>query len=296
MPSQPFFLPNKKLLTADEISVLVSTFVSLGIRKIRLTGGEPLLRKDFKTIVELISLNNIALHLTTNGYYLNEHIETLSRHISSINISLDTLKKNKFSQITHRNAFERTLRNIDLCLENGLQVKLNVVIIRNTNHEEIIDFVNLTRNYPVEVRFIEFMPFQGNQWKLTDTFSHDEILETIKTQYEIQPLPGNQNLTAKKFAVKGWPGSIGIISTVSKPFCSNCNRIRVTADGKLKTCLFGLKEYDLKSYLNDSNALKQFIIQSLSEKQFSYGGLSPMTKNTHTSLYNKNRSMTAIGG
>lgn len=179
MPSQPVFLPNKKLLTTDEISVLTATFVSLGIGKIRLTGGEPLLRKDFDQITERISQLNVSLHLTTNGYFLNDHIDTLSHHFSSINISLDTLQKDQFSQITHRKAFERTLRNIELCLGKELIIKLNVVVIRNINHKEIVDFVKLTREYPIEVRFIEFMPFRGNRWKLADTFSQNEIIETI---------------------------------------------------------------------------------------------------------------------
>lgn len=296
MPYQPVFLPNRKLLTSEEISVLSSVFVSLGIRKIRLTGGEPLLRRDFKTIVELISRKNVPLHLTTNGYYLDEHINTLKQHFSSINISLDTLRKDQFSRITHRNAFERILRNIDQCLGKELKIKMNVVVIRNFNHKEIVDFVKLTRDYPIEVRFIEFMPFRGNRWKLADTFSHNEIIETIKTQYQIESLIGNQNQTAEKFAVKGWQGSIGIISTVSKPFCGGCNRIRVTAEGKLKNCLFGLKEYDLRPFLNDPVALKQFILQSLIEKHSSHGGLAPMVQDSKISSYSKNRCMTAIGG
>lgn len=296
MPSQPAFLPDKKLLTPDEISVLISAFVSLGIGKIRLTGGEPLIRKDFKKIVEIISKYNVSLHLTTNGYYLNEHIDTISKYFSSVNISLDTLKKDIFSRITHRNAFERILQNIDQCLNKGLKIKVNIVVIRNVNHKEIIDFVNLTRDYPIEVRFIEFMPFRGNQWKLDDTISHNEILETIQLKYPLLPIQDHHNQTAEKYRIKDWKGSIGIISTVSKPFCSYCNRIRVTAEGKLKNCLFGFEEFDLKPYLNDFSTLKQYIIKSLDKKHFSHGGLEPMAKTTDASLYRTNRSMTAIGG
>lgn len=297
MPAQPVFLPNKKLLTADEISTLSEVFVSLGVSKIRLTGGEPLLRKDFQQIVEHISRHDVSLHLTTNGYYLDEHIEILGNYFSSVNISLDTLRKDQFSKITQQNAFERTLQNIDLCLDKGLPVKLNVVVIRNVNHNEIIDFVKLTRYYPIEVRFIEFMPFRGNQWKLADTFSRNEIIETIENKFPIEAVENTHNQTAEKFAIKEWAGSIGIISTVSKPFCSECNRIRITAEGKLKNCLFGLKEYNLKPYLNDPAVLKQFILQSLTEKHFSHGGHTPMARSQQAATsYSQNRSMTAIGG
>ncbi len=297
MPSQPVFLPNKKLLTADEISILSEVFVSLGVSKIRLTGGEPLLRKDFQQIVKHISRHDVSLHITTNGYYLNDHIEILSHYFSSVNISLDTLRKDQFSKITQRNAFERILQNIDLCLHKGLHVKLNVVVIRNVNHNEIIDFVKLTRDYPIEVRFIEFMPFRGNQWKLADTFSHNEIIEAIESKFLIETVENTRNQTAEKYAIKGWAGSIGMISTVSKPFCTECNRIRITAEGKLKNCLFGLKEYNLKPYLNNPAVLKQFILQSLAEKHFSHGGHNPIAKSKHAAIsYGQNRSMTAIGG
>ncbi len=296
MPSHPVFMPNKKLMTAKEISILTSVFVSLGINKIRLTGGEPLLRKDFDSIVEMISYNNVSLHLTTNAYFLDKHINTLHKHFSSINISLDSLRKERFIEITQRNALEKTLRNIDLCLKEELKIKLNVVVRRNVNHDEIADFVLLTRDYPVEVRFIEFMPFQGNQWKLEDTYPHEEIIKTLQRLYPIESIQKDPDQTAEKYKVKDWQGHIGIISTVSKPFCENCNRIRVTSEGKLKTCLFGLKEYDLKPYLNDAVSLKQFISQSLHEKHYSYGGHTPLAEDNVPLSYYKNRSMTAIGG
>lgn len=296
MPAHPVFLPTKNLLTAPEISDLVTAFVSLGIKKIRLTGGEPLIRRDFDQIVKLISQHNVSLHLTTNGFYLDEHIDLVKKHFSSVNISLDTLRKDKFQQITQRNALEKTLQNIDLCLQKGIKTKLNVVIMRDVNHAEINSFVNLTRDHPLEIRFIEFMPFKGNQWQLHNTLTRDEIIRLIQSRHKIEILRNQPNQTAERFAVKGWPGSIGLISTVSRPFCESCNRIRLTAEGKVKNCLFGLKEFDLKPLLNNPHKLRQKIVQSLMEKHYSHGGLEPLSQSPQARDYTKNRSMTAIGG
>lgn len=296
MPSQPVFMPDKNILDGEEIDKLTSTFVALGIRKVRLTGGEPLIRKDFDSIVKKISRYNASLHLTTNGYYLDKHILILKKYFSSINISLDTLQKDKFIYITQRNALEQILRNIDLCLQKEIPVKLNVVVKRNFNHDELGEFMLLTRDFPVEVRFIEFMPFRGNQWKLEDTFSHQEIILSLKEKFPIEAIQKNQNETAEKYRVKDWPGQIGIISTVSKPFCESCNRLRITAEGKLKNCLFGLKEYDLRPYLNNQESLEKNILESLGEKHLAHGGLDPLTQNSETSGYDQNRCMTSIGG
>jgi cyclic pyranopterin phosphate synthase len=296
MPARPVYMQYENLLSADQISLLTSSFVSLGIRKIRLTGGEPLLRGDFETIVERIFQQEATLHLTTNGYYLDKYLDTLETYFSSINISLDTLDKKQFSQITQRNAFEHIFQNIELCISKGVKIKLNVVVIRHVNHHEILDFIDLTRNFPLEVRFIEFMPFRGNQWSLENTFTHREILEVAESRHTIDSLYATAHETAQKYRVKGWSGSFGIISTISKPFCSDCNRIRITADGKLKTCLFGLKEYDLKPYLNNPEILKQQIRESLLEKHSAHGGLTPMAMDSENVFYNKNRCMTSIGG
>ena len=297
MPVNPVFMPKDRLMSASEIELLASTFVQLGIKKIRLTGGEPLFRKDFDDILKRLARLNVPINITTNGYYLNEHINLIKKNIHSVNISLDTLKPEKFRLITQRNAFERTLENIDLALSHNIRTKINVVLVKNINDEEIPDFIRLTLRYPVEVRFIEFMPFKGNKWQLEQTFSRNEILDRIRNSFIIEPLIGEKHQTSEDFRVIHAHGTFGIISTVTKPFCDSCNRIRITADGKLKNCLFGLDEFDLRPYLKDAVALEQIIRKGILQKHRQYGGHPPMNiPKAEKYTYADNRTMTAIGG
>lgn len=297
MPVNPVFMKKDKLLPAEEIERLVRVFVKLGIKKIRLTGGEPLFRKDFDDILQRLAKLRIPITLTTNGYYLNEHIDLIEENIHLVNISLDTLHPERFRLITQRNAFERTLENIDLALSRNLRIKINVVVVKNINDDEIPDFIRLTLQYPIEVRFIEFMPFKGNQWQLAQTFTRNEILDRIRNSFSINPLINDRHQTSENFRVADAPGTFGIISTVTKPFCEGCNRIRVTADGKLKNCLFGLDEFDLRPFLNDPNTLEQVIRNAILQKHERFGGHPPMNITPAGNYtYAENRTMTAIGG
>lgn len=296
MPSNPVFMPHKNILSRKEINILSRELVDLGITKIRLTGGEPLFRKDFAEILTDIAQLPVSLHLTTNGYFIDQHIHLLKENIQSVNVSLDTLRKDRFQQITQRNAFERTLKNIDLMLEAGIKTKLNVVVVRNVNEDEISEFIALTEKNPIEVRFIEFMPFSGNRWKLAQTFSQKEILEVIRQKHIILPIEKEENQTAQRFRVEGNKGSFGIISTVSHPFCGDCNRLRITADGKIKNCLFSAGETELRSLIDKPDELRKCISDILSRKHFAHGGKAPMNQAEYDPAYSNNRSMTAIGG
>lgn len=296
MPVNPFFRPSNNLLTIDEIDLLCDVFVSMGINKIRITGGEPLARKDFPEIVNRISKYNIPLYLTTNGMMLHRYIDLISDKFMSVNISLDTLQNERFVSITRHNAFTKVVQNINLLLSNNIPLKLNMVLLRGINHDEIPDFIKLTLDYPVEVRFIEFMPFRDNAWELTKSYTRGEIIKQITSKYSIERLENDASKTANLFRVKNAPGRFGIIATVSHPFCEYCNRLRVTADGKFKNCLFDTKEYDLRAFIPVREKLKEIIHKAVQKKKFQHGGNNPIIQTGESDEYAMNRSMTAIGG
>lgn len=291
------FMPNQMLMQAFEIDKLAHEFVKNGVTKIRLTGGEPLVRKDAAQIIELLAKYPVELTLTTNGYLLDEYIEVLKKAgVKSLNISLDTLNKSSFENITKRNAFDKVIKNIQLMVENNFHVKVNAVIIRGVNDHEINQFVEWTKDFPVHVRFIEFMPFTGNKWNDEQMFSFKEIINTIEQNYSIIKLKDDANATAKKYKVLNHFGTFAIISTMSAPFCSSCNRMRLTADGKMKNCLFSKGEIDLLSALRADENITPLIKQCLFQKEESLGGqFTSATEKIDTAKL-QNRSMISIGG
>ena len=296
MPSNPVFLPHSNVLNLLEIDSLVDSFIALGVNKVRLTGGEPMVRPDFDAIAATLAKKPVSLHLTTNGYFIDEHIAAISECFDSVNVSLDTLKKERFKTITQRNAFDRTLKNIDLLLSKNIPTKVNVVLVRNINDDEIYDFVELTRRLPLEVRFIEFMPFNGNRWNLAQAVPQAEIIRRIEEKYAIEMFDRKVHQTAQKLRVKGSKGVFGLISTVSQPFCADCNRIRITADGKIKNCLFSQHETDIRHLIDDPARLAKAMAEEIQKKHYSYGGKAPMTNSDSQQQYTLNRTMTAIGG
>lgn len=284
-------------MTADEIDTIVSVFIQEGVKKIRLTGGEPLVRKDAKEIIQRLAKYHVEMAITTNGVFVHEFIETFKEAgIHSVNVSLDSLKKEKNLSITQRDEFEKVNGNIKLLLENDFHVKVNVVVMKNVNEDEITDFVEWTKQQPVHVRFIEFMPFAGNQWSNEKVFSHSEILELISSKYDFVKLDGHKNDTAKKYSVPGYKGTFAIISSMSQPFCSGCNRMRLTTDGKMKNCLFSKNEVDILGALRNGLDILPLIKQCVTDKEEAMGGqFAAVYKNTDASKIN-NRSMIAIGG
>jgi molybdenum cofactor biosynthesis protein A len=301
MPEEGIKLtPKPHLMTADEIVSIAETFVNLGVTKIRLTGGEPLVRKDAKDIILRLGKLNLNLTLTTNGILVPEFIEVFKEAgIKTINISIDSLVKEKFNAVTRRNYFDTVQKNIDLLLQEKFNVKLNIVLIKSFNDNEIIDFINLTKNKNVQVRFIEFMPFSGNQWDKSKLVSYAEIIEKVQSEFkliDIERLQDASNDTAKNYKIRDHIGSFAIISSVTNPFCSTCNRIRLTADGKLKNCLFSNSEIPLLKTLRAGESILPLIHQNLIAKKAIRAGMDDDLKFQNPDLFSQNRSMIAIGG
>lgn len=242
--------PKSNLLTLEEIALLAEIFVEQGVRKIRLTGGEPTIRSDLVDIIkQLKSIPQLEqVGITTNGLVLTRNLVKYQiAGLDALNISLDTLKPEKFEKITRRKGFEKVVAGIDLAVQLGFKPKLNCVVMKNFNDDELCDFVEWTRDRNVDVRFIEYMPFSGNRWQTEKLMPFNQMLSTIKTQFpDINELPNGPNDTSKAFKVDGFQGQIGFITSMTEHFCGSCNRLRLTADGNLKVCLFGNKEVSLR--------------------------------------------------
>lgn len=298
MPEEDYaFTPQARLMQSGEIEQLARIFIANGVDKIRLTGGEPLVRKDAPAIIEALSDLPVQLSMTTNGFRIGDMLpEIIRARFSSINISLDTLQAEKFARITRRDYFDRVRRNIDLLLERQIRTKINVVVMKGLNDDEILDFVELTRFLPVEVRFIEFMPFSGNRWTSNKVLTYRQLMDLISGVYEIEPLGRDPHDTTKHFTVKGHAGKIGIISTMTAPFCADCNRMRLTADGKLKNCLFSKGETDLLSTLRKGEDVLPLIRRCIRSKARALGGQLVEDYKEIKAGSLKNRSMITIGG
>ncbi len=298
MPEEEYeFTPASRLMQVDEIEKLAAFFTAQGVNKIRLTGGEPLVRKDAAAIILALAKLPVTLTLTTNGTRLHEFINVLEEaNITSLNISLDTLQPDRFALITRRDQFETVMNNIRLLLSRNFHVKINVVVMKGLNEGEIPDFIAWTKDTPVHVRFIEFMPFHGNRWSSNKVFTMQEILGVVQEQYAVVPLKDEKHDTAKKFMVPGHAGTFAVISTMSANFCGDCNRIRLTADGKMKNCLFSKEETDLLSALRKGEPLLPLVQQSLAGKAKELGGqfTADFTQLEEATIHN--RSMITIGG
>jgi GTP 3',8-cyclase len=298
MPEEEYeFTPASKLMQASEIEALAKIFVQQGVNKIRLTGGEPLVRKDAVEIIQLLSKLPVKLTITTNGTRLHQFIDVLKASgIHSLNISLDTLQPEKFLLLTRRDQFKQVHENIELLIENDFHVKVNMVVMKGVNENEINNFIEWTKHRPVHVRFIEFMPFSGNRWASNKVFTLDEIIETVKTRYAVEKLEDKKNATAKKYKVPGHAGTFAIISTMSAPFCEGCNRIRLTADGKIKNCLFSKEETDLLTALRNGDDVLALIKQNILSKAKELGGQFDSNFEQLHAEDIHNRSMITIGG
>jgi molybdenum cofactor biosynthesis protein A len=301
MPAEGILLsPKASLMTANEIVAIAKTFVDNGVDKIRLTGGEPLLRKDFPEILAQLSILNIPISLTTNGILIDKHLEALKKYkVTKINFSLDTLIPAKFQTITLRNQFEKVLDNLHLLLNNDFKLKINVVLIKGFNDNEIVDFIQLTQFLPVSIRFIEFMPFAGNQWDKSKLVSQSEILKQVESHFSIenvQKLQDEANYTAREFQIKNYSGSFGIISSITNPFCDGCNRIRLTANGKIKNCLFSNAETDLLTPYRNGESIENLISSAIKNKKKMRAGMTTFDDINNPTLNSDNRSMIAIGG
>ena len=298
MPDADYsFMPSSQLMQVEEITQIARTFVELGTKKIRLTGGEPLVRKDADRIIKNLAALPISLSLTTNGVRLHEFMDVLiEARIASINVSLDTLQSDKFNLITKRNNFKRVWDNIQLLLEKNIHVKVNVVVMKGINDHEINDFIEWTKHTSVHVRFIEFMPFTGNRWMDNKVFTWMDILNTIEINYNWIKLKDEANDTTKKYIVPGHLGTFAVISTMTSPFCSTCNRMRLTADGRMKNCLFSKDETDLLAALRKGENIVPLILGNVKAKAAERGGQFVEDFHLLEAVGIENRSMIAIGG
>ena len=252
---EPPIAPKEQMLSYEEIEYVCDIFVHLGIEKIRLTGGEPMLRRDIETIIgKLANLKPkglLDLALTTNGYYLPGRAEGLkAAGLDRITISLDSLKRDVFKQMTGVDVLDRVLEGIAAAKQAGLQpIKINAVIVRGHNEDEVADFAAFAREHDVKMRFIEFMPLDsGHEWAREQVVSGREIHTSINDRFPLVPVEtarGSETSSRFRFA-DGAPGEIGIIAPVTEPFCGACSRIRLTADGQIRTCLFSTVEHSLR--------------------------------------------------
>lgn len=292
--------PKSNLMTAEEIFQLASLFVQHGVTKIRLTGGEPLVRKDFEVIIRKLHTLNVELALTTNGILLEKYLPLFNElNITNITVSIDSLQSKKNELITRRKQFDTVWENISLLQKQIPLVKLNVVLMKGVNDNEIVDFIALTEKNNIKIRFIEFMPFDGNKWKTDKLVTKNSILEEINSRFgkcQIQKEIDAPNDTAVNYSILNFKGSFAIISSVTNPFCDSCNRIRLTADGKLKNCLFSANETSLLEDLRAGKAVLPKIKLAILAKHKTRGGMTTYEQLADENLHSNNRSMIAIGG
>ncbi|RPI08108.1 MAG: GTP 3',8-cyclase MoaA [Zetaproteobacteria bacterium] len=293
------WLPKREILAYEEILRLARIFIDLGVRTVRLTGGEPLMRQDIDVLIEgLMRLDpNLDLSMTTNGFFLADKVDRLSRAgLKRINVSLDSLKPDRFERMVRRDGqlVFKILDGMRRSRQAGLSpIKINSVIMRGYNDDELLDFVRLGREEDYQVRFIEYMPLDAQgEWTMETVVPGAEILTRIDAAYPLCRESGNGSEPATVYRFADGRGSIGVIASVTEPFCDHCNRVRITADGHLRTCLFALTEYDLKGLLRSGatdEELADFIVAAVWKKEAGH-------KINQPDFVKPDRSMSAIGG
>ncbi|MBA3313490.1 MAG: GTP 3',8-cyclase MoaA [Planctomycetota bacterium] len=256
------FLPKPELLSYEEIERVVRVAASLGVTNIRLTGGEPLVRRDLPALVARLStIPNLSLGMTTNGILLGDLAQPLyDAGLRSLNVSLDALDPVKFREVTRRDGYERVLAGIEAAQRVGFQsIKINAVAIRGLTEDQLVPFGHFARESGCEARFIEYMPLDADHaWEREKVLFADEIIDALSASIQpLVPLDGDGHSPATEYAFADGVGRIGIIASVSRPFCANCNRFRLTSDGKARACLFSHDETDLRSVLRSDGTDEQ---------------------------------------
>jgi GTP 3',8-cyclase len=299
MPAEGMdWLPREGILSFEEIERLVRLLASMGIEDVRLTGGEPLARRDFPVLVGMLSpIEGLRdLSLTTNGYFLERDAEALvAAGIDRVNVSIDSLQRDRFFQLTRRDALPRVLRGLEAIARHPevRPIKVNAVALRGFTEEEAIPFAEFARRTEFQVRFIEFMPLDGDRgWTPDAVLSGGELRRLIDAVYPLEEAPREPSATARVFRFRDGRGEIGFINPVSEPFCADCNRIRLTADGRLRTCLFSLHETDLREPLRDGSSdeeLEELLRNAVWRKELKHHVGEPGFRQPA-------RTMSAIGG
>lgn len=291
--------PRADLLTFKEMYRIIRVLTELGVKKVRLTGGEPFVRKDFIKFLEMLSFNDLleTINITTNGAMIAKHIQTLEsmEKIQNINLSIDSLQKEKFFQITRRDVFPQVYETFELLEQSSLTLKLNVVVQAGFNTDEINDFVALTKDKDVAVRFIEEMPFNGKgQRDIQENWNYTQILREIQSEFKVEPLVSEKSSTSRNFKVDGHKGSIGIIPAFTRTICNDCNRIRITPIGTFKNCLFDDGVFNIRDFLRNgaSNEDLKALFLSLVKEKPENGFVAEANR----SEGNVSESMSTIGG
>jgi cyclic pyranopterin phosphate synthase len=311
MPEEGVALsPPSQNLTTSEIVYLSKMFVEQGVTKIRLTGGEPTVRKDIVDLIQQIgALQTIGLKelcITTNGIALHRKLEVMVRAgLTNINLSLDTLDPFSYTLMTRRNGFEAVMKAIDKIFSLkrqgfGIRFKINCVVMRGVNDREIIPFAELATMEDVEIRFIEYMPFDGNKWSRNKMITYMEMLTLIKQKYpDIHKVNNERGDTSKTYKIPGFVGKLGFITSMTENFCSTCNRLRITSDGNLKVCLFGNNEVSLRDIMREYNDGKPIEADSLGkldfQKQDAQTSPAPTPRAEPSGKSPKNRLLEVIG-
>jgi cyclic pyranopterin phosphate synthase len=299
MPAEGLpWLERAEILSFEEIARLVALLAAMGVSDVRLTGGEPLVRRDFPTLAKMLSdIDAVAeVSVTTNGFLLERDAARLVQAgISRFNVSVDSMQRDRFYELTRRDALPQVLRGLEMLAAHpeAHPIKINAVAIRGFTEEEVLPFAEFARRTPYEVRFIEFMPLDADRaWTAEQVLTGAEIRTAIEAVYPLEPEPREPSATARVYRFADGHGRIGFINPVSEPFCGDCNRIRLTADGRLRTCLFSLNETDLRGPLRegaDDRELEEIIRAAVWRKELKHhvgerGFVQPV------------RSMSAIGG
>jgi len=300
MPAEGLaWLPKREILSYEEILRLARIFIDLGIRTVRLTGGEPLMRQDIDVLIEgLTRLQpDLDLSMTTNGFFLQEKARRLAEAgLKRINVSLDSLIPERFERMVRRDGqlVFKILEGMRVARQAGLSpIKLNCVVMRGYNEDELVAFARLGRDHDYQVRFIEYMPLDAQgEWSMKTVVPGAEILARIHEAIPLAPANGNGSEPATVYRFADGRGSIGVIASVTEPFCDSCNRIRITADGQLRTCLFSLHEHNLKGLLRSGapdEEIAGFIVAAVWKKEAGH-------KINQVDFVKPARSMSAIGG
>ncbi|MDQ6607986.1 MAG: GTP 3',8-cyclase MoaA [Actinomycetota bacterium] len=299
MPAEGLpWLERGAVLTFEEIVRVVDLLSSMGVHDIRLTGGEPLVRREFPRLAAMLAELELVhdLSVTTNGFLLERDGEALVRAgVDRFNVSIDSLQRDRFYELTRRDALPQVLRGLELLgsFPEAHPIKINAVAIRDFTEEEVLPFARLARSSAYEVRFIEFMPLDADHaWTPDQVLSGEEIRAAIETVYPLEPVPREPSATARLYRFADGPGQIGFINPVSEPFCGDCNRIRLTADGRLRTCLFSINETDLRGPLREGagdDELEQIIRDAVWRKELKHHVGEP-------GFIQPSRTMSAIGG
>jgi cyclic pyranopterin phosphate synthase len=294
------YLPKKQLLTFEEIERLITLLAQMGITKVRLTGGEPFVRRDLmKLIHKIVAIPGIRdVHITTNGVFTAPYVKELKElGIASVNLSLDTLNQDRFRIITRRDEFGNVLDTLNQLIDNGIPVKINAVVMEGKNIDDIIPLAELSKDKDISVRFIEEMPFngEGNHYT-TLTWTYRKIFDYLKSHYpEIQKIADPANSTAYHYKIPGYQGDLGIIAAFSRTFCGTCNRIRITAQGVLKTCLYDAGVLNIRDLMRkgfDDNELKNALMESFRQRPKDGFEAEALRKNNIP----VSESMSTIGG